>query len=949
MTPNLDVLLARRRVATLWLAGLFATAAWASGCGGCEDPNGFNELVPGLVLAADPIDFGQVYVGGRAERALALSNPGTAHVNVALSVEGASDFQLALDEHDLSIGPGKTRDIPVELRPLFEGSLEATLVVESDAAGKEETRVSLFGEAVLPPTCDDDNPCTSERFDTELGDCVVEVRDGQACDDGSACSSGDVCDGERCVGALVSCDDPPSECLVGYCDPLSGCAVVEDLRACDDGDPCTVDSCDAQLGCQHAPAVDGTPCGPFGGCRLDVCASGACVPIDLADGSPCFDGNPCSLDDHCEQGECVGTDPETDPVEVASVHTFGAQNALATFLDDGRLVFLDRLSLSGTPPRPFQLTLVDTDALTPLAVFRTRSPHIREIHAIGDHGVALVEPSQIRRFFLDGNAAFVEGTPIDYPGFGPPPTVARGTRLFVCAGSEVRRYDLDAGVAEEPLPLADTCLALAVDRVTGTLWVAVSHEGTSTNLTAFDVDTGAALVGRDRLIPARVRLLGVGGDVAALSVSDGDWDLYDLSSQASLMQADLERFHMDERVLSLSPFPPTSVVVRTPTRAHLFTYATGTEPLEAIEVASVVTRAGSPVPMSFFGNRGTDGSVLLDIDPAAAGPEPILMVRTGRHHGGMAQLFLRDGGDVIAVERYTTSLRALDPDAPGGPVLTAGGVHPLPNPMVLLRTGPGTTSVHDVVPAVSSSANLTGRLVDGSQPETPTFGAEIQLPNTAGIAASGGRMFVLHVEDTAMLEEWSLDGFPFTPPVRLAASEHPPVGDVFSAANQVSFDAASNRVATWVYDPDHLGAEVHLFDVTASGAPVLLGSGTLSVEPQRFSARGDRVALVTTNESGTSVELHTLALSPGGALEDQGTLPLMGTIELLYHDDHVLVLRVGEGIELIDPTASPPVSFYHLDLDAPPTDVAFVGDRLFIADQNRVQVMSPPCPAPLLP
>jgi hypothetical protein len=65
--------------------------------------------------------------------------------------------------------------------------------------------------------------------------------------------------------------------------PPPGC-VPGDPRTCDDGDPCTLDACDAaSRACVHAP-LDGTPCSDDGiGCTEDRCASGVCThhPSDL--------------------------------------------------------------------------------------------------------------------------------------------------------------------------------------------------------------------------------------------------------------------------------------------------------------------------------------------------------------------------------------------------------------------------------------------------------------------------------------------------------------------------------------------------------------------------------------------------------------------------------------------------------------------------------------------
>jgi len=74
------------------------------------------------------------------------------------------------------------------------------------------------------------------------------------------------------------------------------------MLSCDDGDPCTTDSCDALEGCRHAAAAcdDGNPC------TTDACdASGQCVHANNS--SACDDQDVCTLEDHCVSGACVST------------------------------------------------------------------------------------------------------------------------------------------------------------------------------------------------------------------------------------------------------------------------------------------------------------------------------------------------------------------------------------------------------------------------------------------------------------------------------------------------------------------------------------------------------------------------------------------------------------------------------------------------------------------
>jgi hypothetical protein len=52
----------------------------------------------------------------------------------------------------------------------------------------------------------------------------------------------------------------------------------------------------------------GTAC-PSDTCNDGVCAGGACATRPKADGTPCDDGNPCTVFDVCQAGACVGISP----------------------------------------------------------------------------------------------------------------------------------------------------------------------------------------------------------------------------------------------------------------------------------------------------------------------------------------------------------------------------------------------------------------------------------------------------------------------------------------------------------------------------------------------------------------------------------------------------------------------------------------------------------------
>jgi len=99
-----------------------------------------------------------------------------------------------------------------------------------------------------PPDCDDDIACTIDSCN-EDDDVCVNTPDDSYCDDGDWCNGPEVCT----PGVGCEPGTPPD---------------------CDDGDPCTIDTCDEDADeCVNTPIVcnDGNPC------TTDVCVDGECV------------------------------------------------------------------------------------------------------------------------------------------------------------------------------------------------------------------------------------------------------------------------------------------------------------------------------------------------------------------------------------------------------------------------------------------------------------------------------------------------------------------------------------------------------------------------------------------------------------------------------------------------------------------------------------------------
>jgi hypothetical protein len=160
-------------------------------------------------------------------------------------------------------------------------------------------------------TCPDTgNPCTVSVCDQQTGICEVRNRaDGTDCNaDNNACTENDSCQAGACVpGPLKTCPASTDPCKVNVCDPATGNCVpenAEDGTQCEDGDLCTVGDT-----CQNGTCRPGdvTTCPPTGNpCTVSVCNpnSGICQ-IQNQTGS-CDDGNPCTRDDRCQSGVCVG-------------------------------------------------------------------------------------------------------------------------------------------------------------------------------------------------------------------------------------------------------------------------------------------------------------------------------------------------------------------------------------------------------------------------------------------------------------------------------------------------------------------------------------------------------------------------------------------------------------------------------------------------------------------
>ena len=192
--------------------------------------------------------------------------------------------------------------------------------------------------------CEDDNPCTLDGCDVSSHQCLnAAIPDGTFCGDDDLCKGTETCifgtchssgplqcdDGQFCNG-METCDkvagcvpgEPPIvddavDCTVDACDEILDVVThLTDNSKCDDGNLCTEDTCDGELGCANVPFAgqsDGVSCcvqedeecNDNNPCTVESCIvdSHMCVVLEVPNGTPCSDGLLCTVDE-CIDGSC---------------------------------------------------------------------------------------------------------------------------------------------------------------------------------------------------------------------------------------------------------------------------------------------------------------------------------------------------------------------------------------------------------------------------------------------------------------------------------------------------------------------------------------------------------------------------------------------------------------------------------------------------------------------
>ena len=156
------------------------------------------------------------------------------------------------------------------------------------------------------------------------GKYACEGADALDCDDGDLCTI-DSCDSNMGCRHEALCDDG-DPCSIDEC--TDGACWLSGIKDCEDGLLCTVDSCNPENGsCDHVEQVFEVPeCDDDQGCTTDRCIiacsveGGACVHECSHEALQCPDEGPC-LDESCDlsSGECTGEPVECDDENVCTI------------------------------------------------------------------------------------------------------------------------------------------------------------------------------------------------------------------------------------------------------------------------------------------------------------------------------------------------------------------------------------------------------------------------------------------------------------------------------------------------------------------------------------------------------------------------------------------------------------------------------------------------------
>jgi RHS repeat-associated protein len=204
------------------------------------------------------------------------------------------------------------------------GEVNRVVVIHVDDCCSESylksALITLAGEAVGAPPAptDDGNPCTVDACDGAGRAVHTPAADGTPCADGNVCNGNETCRAGVCAAGTAPELDDGNACTLDSCDPVAGPRHVAaaDGAPCDDGNVCTSDTC--QGGACRGDVVVCTQ--PSKVCQLGPrCdpARGPCVFDPAPAGASCADSDVCNGNEACDgSGVCQPGTPPPPPLGI---------------------------------------------------------------------------------------------------------------------------------------------------------------------------------------------------------------------------------------------------------------------------------------------------------------------------------------------------------------------------------------------------------------------------------------------------------------------------------------------------------------------------------------------------------------------------------------------------------------------------------------------------------
>jgi hypothetical protein len=150
----------------------------------------------------------------------------------------------------------------------------------------------------------------------------VPVCTASSCDDGNPCTV-DSCEASGCSNSPTSgnsCNDGDPSTISDVCQ--AGVCQGSSVQCSSDSQCADSDACNGTERCISNSCVSGSPlfCPAPSQCTVGICQAGACGSTPVVNGLSCNDGNSSTSNDTCQSGVCVGSvtsppgsDPGPDP------------------------------------------------------------------------------------------------------------------------------------------------------------------------------------------------------------------------------------------------------------------------------------------------------------------------------------------------------------------------------------------------------------------------------------------------------------------------------------------------------------------------------------------------------------------------------------------------------------------------------------------------------------